>query len=192
MAAATIIQPEHVAVVTGAALGIGRAMCKRFAESGMSVVLADLPGADLDRAVDAVKAVSPRGLDGVLGAPTDVADPEQVQRLRDTVLAKFGKVNVLVNNAAIDLQGSITTGTEDDWVRCFAVNVKGVFLCSRAAVPHLTAAGGGSIVNHASVAGLVGGAVYLNVRSRRREDAHGAFVGDRADQERARQYRAAA
>ncbi len=95
-----ILQPGNVAVVTGAALGIGRAMCKRFAEAGMSVVLADLPGKDLDASVRELGALSPRGSGSVLGVPTDVADPDQVERLRDTVVAKFGKANVLANNAA--------------------------------------------------------------------------------------------
>ena len=89
MTAATIVQPDNVAVVTGAALGIGRAMCKRFAEAGMSVVVADLPGEELDRTVDALKAILPRGPDRILKAPTDVADPEKVQLLRDT---RHGKV----------------------------------------------------------------------------------------------------
>src|SRR5262245_23369088 len=100
MTAATIVQPDNVAVVTGAALGIGRAMCKRFAEAGMSVVVADLPGEELHRTVDALRAISRRGPDGILEAATDVADPDQVQRLRDTVMTKFGKVNLLANNAA--------------------------------------------------------------------------------------------
>jgi short chain dehydrogenase len=81
-AAATIVQPDNVAVVTGAALGIGRAMCNRLAEAGMSVVAADLPGEELDRTVDTLKAASPRGADGILEAPTDVADPGAGSRSR--------------------------------------------------------------------------------------------------------------
>ena len=86
MTAPTIVQPDNVAVVTGAALGIGRAMCRRFAEAGMSVVVADLPDEELDRTVDALKAISPRGPDGILKAPTDVADPDQVQSAREALL----------------------------------------------------------------------------------------------------------
>src|SRR6476469_9867102 len=93
------IQPGNVAVVTGAALGIGRAMCRMFAKAGMSVVLVDLEGPDLDATAAMVEALSPHGLEAVLAVPTDVADPMSIDRLRNAAMSKFGKVNLLANNA---------------------------------------------------------------------------------------------
>jgi NAD(P)-dependent dehydrogenase (short-subunit alcohol dehydrogenase family) len=154
MTAPTIVQPDNVAVVTGAALGIGRAMCMRFAEAGMSVVVADLPDAELDRTVDALKAISPRGPDGILEAPTDVADPEQVQRLRDTVLARFGKVNLLANNAATRI-GRGHGAPLADWRRAMDVNLWGPVLCVRAFLPAMLASTEpGVIVNVGSKQGI--------------------------------------
>jgi NAD(P)-dependent dehydrogenase (short-subunit alcohol dehydrogenase family) len=149
-----IVQPDDVAVVTGAALGIGRAMCRRFAEAGMSVVVADLPGEELDRTVDALKAISRRGLDGILKAPTDVADPEQVQRLRDTVMARFGKVNLLANNAATRI-GRGHEAPLADWRRAVDVNLWGPILGVRAFVPTMLASTEpGVIVNVGSKQGI--------------------------------------
>jgi hypothetical protein len=154
MTAATIVQPGNVAVVTGAALGIGRAMCKRFAEAGMSVVAADLPGEELDRTVDALKAISMRGPDGILKAPTDVVDPEQVKRLRDTVIAKFGKVNLLANNAATRIGRGHETPLAD-WRRAVDVNLWGPILGVRAFLPVMLASTEpGVIVNVGSKQGI--------------------------------------
>ena len=154
MTAPTIVQPDNVAVVTGAALGIGRAMCRRFAEAGMSVVVADLPGEELDRTVDMLEATSPRGPEGILKAPTDVADPEQVQRLRDTVIAKFGKVNLLASNAATRI-GRGHEAPLADWRRAMDVNLWGPVLGVRAFLPAMLASTeGGVIVNVGSKQGI--------------------------------------
>ena len=154
MTAPTIVQAGNVAVVTGAALGIGRAMCRRFAEAGMSVVVADLPGEELDRTVDALKAISPRGSDGILKAPIDIADPEQVQRLRDTVMTKFGKVNLLANNAATRI-GRGHEAPLADWRRAMDVNLWGPILGVRAFLPAMLASTEpGVIVNVGSKQGI--------------------------------------
>jgi NAD(P)-dependent dehydrogenase (short-subunit alcohol dehydrogenase family) len=153
MTTAPIVHPDNVAVVTGAALGIGRAMCKRFAEAGMPVVLADLPGEDLDAAVRSVKAVSPRP-DGIVGAPTDVADPLQVQALRDTVMARFGKINLLANNAA-SRAGRGHDADLAEWRRAMDVNLWGPVLGVRAFLPlMLASAEPGVIVNVGSKQGI--------------------------------------
>jgi NAD(P)-dependent dehydrogenase (short-subunit alcohol dehydrogenase family) len=154
MTAPTIVQPDNVAVVTGAALGIGRAMCRRFAEAGMSVVVADLPGEELDRTVDALKAISPRGPDGILKEPTDVADPEQVERLRDTVMTKFGKVNLLANNAATRI-GREYDAPLADWRRAMDVNLWGPIHGVRTFLPVMLASTEpGVIVNVGSKQGI--------------------------------------
>lgn len=152
--AATIVQPGHVAVVTGAALGIGRAMCKKFAEAGMPVVVADLPGEELNRTVDMLTALSPRGAEGILKAPTDVADPEQVQRLRDAAMARFGKVNVLANNAVTRI-GRGHEAPVADWRRAMDVNLWGPILGVRAFLPAMLASKEtGVIVNVGSKQGI--------------------------------------
>ena len=154
MTAPTIVQAGNVAVVTGAALGIGRAMCRWFAEAGMSVVVADLPCEELDRTVDALKAISPRGSDGTLKAPIDIADPEQVQRLRDTVMTKFGKVNLLANNAATRI-GRGHEAPLADWRRAMDVNLWGPILGVRAFLPAMLASTEpGVIVNVGSKQGI--------------------------------------
>jgi NAD(P)-dependent dehydrogenase (short-subunit alcohol dehydrogenase family) len=154
MTIAAIVQPNNVAVVTGAALGIGRAMCKRFAEAGMSVVLADLPGDDLDNAVHTMKGVSPRGPELILAAPTDVGDPAQMNQLRDRVMARFGKVNLLANNAATRI-GRGHDADLDEWRRAMEVNFWGAVLGVRAFLPQMLAsAETGVVVNVGSKQGI--------------------------------------
>jgi NAD(P)-dependent dehydrogenase (short-subunit alcohol dehydrogenase family) len=91
-----------------------------------------------------------------LAVATDVTDDAQVRAAVEQVRATLGEIGVLYNNAGIGSTGSVDVADEDDWDRCFAINVKGTFLCSRAVVPSMLAAGGGSIINQGSVAALVG------------------------------------
>lgn len=154
MTIGAIVQPDNVAVVTGAALGIGRAMCKRFAQAGMSVVLADLPGDDLDAAVHAMGALSPRGPGAIFAAPTNIAEPEQILRLRDTVIAKLGKVNLLANNAATRV-GRGHEADLADWRQAMEVNFWGPIVGVRAFLPAMLASGEpGAIVNVGSKQGI--------------------------------------
>ncbi|MCW2631355.1 MAG: dehydrogenase, short-chain alcohol dehydrogenase like protein [Pseudonocardia sp.] len=141
-----------VALVTGAGSGIGQVSAEMFAAEGAAVAALDVHGGCADRTVEAIAAAGGRAL----AIKADVTAATEVDAAVARVVDEFGQLDILFNNAAIDVLGSITTGSEEDWDRCFAVNVTGVFLCSRAAVPHLTTAGGGSIVNQASVAGLIG------------------------------------
>lgn len=99
MAGQSIIASGRVALVTGAASGIGKAAGKRFAAAGMSVCLVDLPGENLDNAVREMTEVSPSGQDGVYGHSADLSDPDQIGKLHTDVIARFGKVNLLMNNA---------------------------------------------------------------------------------------------
>jgi NAD(P)-dependent dehydrogenase (short-subunit alcohol dehydrogenase family) len=149
-----IVAPGNVAVVTGAALGIGRAMCKRFAEAGMSVVMADVPSDHFTASVDLVKGVSPRGDDVILAVPVDVADPHQVQQLRDHVMARFGKVNFLANNAVTRIGRGIDASVAE-WRQAMDVNLFGPIYGVRAFLPDMLASEeGGVIVNVGSKQGI--------------------------------------
>jgi len=141
-------------IVTGAALGIGRACSLRLAEEGASLALFDrIDGADTQRLVDELHAK---------GAPArywhvDVSNEKAVKAAIDGVADHFGALHVLVNNAGIAGTNKPTHElTEEEWDRVQAVNVKGVFFCTKHAIPHLRRAGGGSIVNLSSIYGLVG------------------------------------
>lgn len=142
-----------VAAVTGAALGLGRAAAVRMAEEGASVALLDV----LDGPGEALAVeLSSRGLAARYWR-CDVSREAEVAAVLDGVAAHFGRLDVLVNNAGVsgaDRPTHEITEAEWDWVQ--AINVKGVFFCTKHAVPHLKRAGGGSIINLSSIYGLVG------------------------------------
>jgi NAD(P)-dependent dehydrogenase (short-subunit alcohol dehydrogenase family) len=135
----------QVAIVTGAAQGIGRGIALVLADAGATVVVGDVQ--DAGETVDAVRARGGRAL----AVPTDVADPGQATALVRQASSEFGRVDVLVNNAALDAPPGIAWELADeDWRRTLAVNLDGVFYMSRAATRHMLSAGGGVIVNLAS------------------------------------------
>lgn len=137
-------------VVTGAASGIGREIARRFVEEGARLVLVDVD----DTALEALRLELGAAAEGAFAA--DVSDATAVARAVDGAAAVLGGLAVVVNNAGIPMLGAVRDLAEDDWDRVLAVDLKSVFLVSRAAWPHLEAAGGGAIVNTASVAGQVG------------------------------------
>lgn len=141
-----------VAVVTGAGSGIGRATAELFAREGAAVGVLDVRGEAAEDVAGVIRA------DGgqAVGVRADVTDDTQVRAGLAQVTARFGALAVLYNNAGIGSTGAVDVAEEADWDRCFAINVKGTFLCSRAAIGSMLAAGGGSILNQASVAALVG------------------------------------
>ncbi len=139
---------DKVAVVTGAGAGIGRAIARAFAEEGAKVVVADINGA---AAVETESLIMANG--GVaLAVTTDVADSQSVQALVNATLERFHAVHVLMNNAAIQVNKRIENTSPEEWARQMAVNVGGVFLCSKYFLPHLRATRG-SVVNMSSVNG---------------------------------------
>jgi NAD(P)-dependent dehydrogenase (short-subunit alcohol dehydrogenase family) len=141
----------RAALVTGAGSGIGRASAELFAAEGAAVAVVDVRADAAQETVDKLTAAGGRAL----ALAADVTSAEQVEAAVEQAAAEFGRLDLLYNNAGIDSRGSVAEATEDDWERCFAVNVKGTFLCSKAVIPHLRDAGGGTIVNQGSVAGLV-------------------------------------
>ena len=138
---------DRVAVVTGGAAGIGRAASLAFAREGATVAVVDLKGAD--------GVASEVELSGGRAAAftTDVARAADVQAMVDGVLARFGRIDVLVNNAGIGGPGSIEELTEEEWERTLAVNLKAHFLTCRAVVPIMRRQQRGHIVNVSSIAG---------------------------------------
>ncbi len=155
---------DRVAVVTGAASGMGLAFAHRFAEAGMKLVLADIEPAPLARAEAALRA---KGAD-VLALRTDVGIEAEVTALADASFARFGHVHVVCNNAGVSAVGSSRTPCWEiplpDWHWVLGVNFMGVLYGIRAFVPRMIAGGGeGHIVNTASVFGLMTQATPYNV-----------------------------
>lgn len=142
----------RVALITGAGSGIGRAAAQRFAVEGCAVAVVDMAASAAEETADKIVADGGRAIACAANVTVDTEVRVAVRRTVET----FGSLDVLYNNAGVNSSGSVTDATEEDWDRCFAVNVKGTFLCSRAAVAHLAASGSGAIVNQASVAALVG------------------------------------
>jgi 2-keto-3-deoxy-L-fuconate dehydrogenase len=142
---------QKVAVVTGAGSGIGAAIATLFARQGARTIVLDLN----DSADATVETIRAAGGDAV-ARRCDVAAPDAVTRTFSEVHATFGTLDILVNNAGIAHVGTIEQTTPEDLDRLYAVNVRGVFLCSRAAVEIMLQHGGGVIVNMASIASLVG------------------------------------
>jgi len=148
----------QVAVVTGAGSGIGRAAATLFAREGATVAVIDLAEAAAKETAAQIAGTGGRAMTAV----ADVSDPDQVSRAFDGILRDLGRVDVLYNNAGVNSSGSVLDATDEDWDRCFAVNAKGTFLCSRAAARPMVAAGGGSIINQGSVAAVVGVANFAS------------------------------
>lgn len=148
----------QVAVVTGAGSGIGRAAAALFAREGATVAIVDLAARAAGEAAEEITGAG----GGARAIGADIADPRQVDSAFGEILGEFGRVDVLYNNAGVNSTGSVLDATDEDWDRCFAVNAKGTFLCSRAAARPMTAAGRGSIINQGSVAAAVGVANFAS------------------------------
>lgn len=150
----SIFSVGNVAVITGAALGIGRSMAMRFAETGMSVVMADLESDSFEASVESVRDVAKRGSETVLAMVTDVADPEQITKLKTVTLDAFGKVDFLANNA-VTRSGRGINADLAEWRRAIDVNLFGPILGVRAFLPTLLDnPGPGAIVNVGSKQGI--------------------------------------
>lgn len=140
-------------VVTGGARGLGRAYCESLAAEGANVVAADIR--DTKATVDSVKSTG----GSAIGVELDVSDMSSCEAMAQAAIDSFGRVDALVNNAA--LYGDISGGRfdqipDDQWDKVMKVNIKGIWHCCKACVPHIRSAGGGSIVNISSLAATYG------------------------------------
>jgi len=131
-----------VAIVTGGASGIGAAAADRLASMGAHIAVLDLKPPSSD--------------DSHFAAQADVSDDESVRRAIERVIARFGRLDIVVNNAGIGAQGTIADNSDEEWHRVFDINVLGIVRVSRAALPHLRASPAPAIVNTASVAATAG------------------------------------
>ncbi|MGH9502446.1 MAG: SDR family NAD(P)-dependent oxidoreductase [Terriglobales bacterium] len=148
-----------IALISGAASGIGRAAALLFAREGASVVLTDIN----ESAGQNVAAEITKNGGRAIFEPSDVTRAEDCRRVVERAAREFGGIHILFNNAGIIRRASVVELSEADWDRVMAVNVKAIFLMSRVAIPIMASAGGGSIINTASGWGLAGGpraAVY--------------------------------
>ncbi|WP_377288291.1 SDR family oxidoreductase [Rhizobium sp. SG2393] len=138
---------NRMAIITGAGAGIGAAAAERFVSEGARVMVVDRDG---------VKAEAVATKIGADWLAVDVSDERAVAGMVETTAARFGRIDILVNNAGYGIRGSVVTTQADDWDRLMAVNLKGVYLCSKYVIPVMAAGGGGAIVNTASNVADVG------------------------------------
>ena len=142
-----------VVLITGGASGIGKTTAELFAREGAAVTIADI---DVQQGEAVVKAIVDAGREAIF-VRCDVTKASDCQQAVDQTLERWGKLDILFNNAGVTRRASVIETTEEEWDRVMAVNVKSVFLMSKAAIPVMIEAGGGAIVNSGSGWGLVGG-----------------------------------
>ncbi|MEY2458445.1 MAG: hypothetical protein QOG30_275, partial [Acidimicrobiaceae bacterium] len=147
----------RVALITGAASGQGRAAALLFAAHGASIAVIDVNDEDAGETVALVEKDGGAAI--ALHADVSVAD-DCARMIADTAEA-FGRIDVLYNNAAVQMSGRLVECTEEDWDRTIATNLNAVFWACRAAIPVMLAGDGGSIINTASVLGLIGSEGYV-------------------------------
>jgi 3-oxoacyl-[acyl-carrier protein] reductase len=142
---------NRVAIITGGARGIGRAIALKFASEGCAVVIVDLRE---DEAEETLRQIPDRESQGLF-IRCDVSNSAQVRSMVEQVKTKFGKIDILVNNAAISPpENSICDISEEEWDKVLAINLKSVFLCCKAVVPHMKEKRFGKIVNVSSLGAI--------------------------------------
>ena len=134
---------NKIAIVTGAASGIGFSIAKRYAAAGAKIAIADL---NLDAAEVAANAINAKFKDAALAVAMDVTDEEQVNAGVALVVAAWGTVDVLVSNAGIQIVNPIESFASADWKKMLAIHLDGAFLTSKAVIPHMYKQGSGAIL----------------------------------------------
>jgi 3-oxoacyl-[acyl-carrier protein] reductase len=148
--------PDKVALITGAASGQGRAAAVLFGAQGARVVIADV---DDEGSTETVRMLEEQGAEGV-AVHADVSRRADVDTMVEAAIDRYGRLDVLYNNAAVQMSGRLVECTEEDWDLTIATNLSAIFWACRAALPHLLTGDGGSIINTASTLGLIGSEGY--------------------------------
>ena len=148
--------PDKVALITGSGSGQGRAAARLFADHGARVVVVDIND---DGAAETVRLLEERGGEG-MAVHADVSSRPDVDRMVAAATERYGRLDVLYNNAAVQMSGRLVDCTEDEWDLTIATNLSAIFWACRAALPHLLEGDGGSIINTASTLGLIGSEGY--------------------------------
>ncbi len=138
---------DKVAIVTGAGKGIGWGIAKVFSQEGARVVVVDW---DEEAGKKTAEEINQSGGEALF-VKCDVSNEDQVKAMVEATVARFGRIDLLVNNAGVGVYKSVLDASSADWDHCLAVNLKGVFLCSKHAIPRMQAVGKGAIVNISSV-----------------------------------------
>ena len=145
----TKLLQDKVAIVTGAGRGLGEAVARAYAAEGAKVVVSDIDAAAAQKVADSLPG-------GAMAVACDVRDSAQVQALVDAAVARHGRLDIMVPNAGVARVAPLVATSYEEWREVTSVNLDGVFLCIRHAAPAIIAAGGGCIVNMASVTAKAG------------------------------------
>ncbi|MGB9791703.1 MAG: SDR family NAD(P)-dependent oxidoreductase [Thermacetogeniaceae bacterium] len=150
---------DKVAVITGAGSGIGRATAILFGNEGAKVIVSDYKEDTAKATLDEILKNKGEGI----AVRADVSNEEEVRQLMEKAFKSYGRLDILINNAGIGEVSPVEELSEEAWYRTIDINLKGVFLCTKHAIPYMRRSGGGSIVNNASILGHVsfpGAAAY--------------------------------
>ena len=142
---------NKVAIITGAGSGIGKTTALLFSEEGAQVAIVEI---DKERGQDTVDMIRGKGEEALL-IPTDITDSSQVKSMVNKVIETYGKMNILVNNAGLYLQGDAISTNEKQWDKIMMVNLRAAFLCCKYCIPPMIESGGGVVINVSSEAGIV-------------------------------------
>jgi NAD(P)-dependent dehydrogenase (short-subunit alcohol dehydrogenase family) len=143
---------DKIAVITGSGKGLGEAMALLFSREGAKIVVFDI---DEPAGQETVEQIQQQGGEAIF-VHGDVSKPDDAVRVIDAAVDAYGRVDVLVNNAGVHVDRTVADTTEEEWDRILGVNLKGVFLCSKAAIPQMRRQGGGNIICISSISGLIG------------------------------------
>ena len=144
---------DKVAIITGGASGVGEATARLFAEEGAKVAIVDI---NTERGERVTHSIRNTGAEAIF-VRTDLSSTSETRIMVETVVKKYGRLDILINNAGVDNRKSIVETSEEEWDRVLNVNLKSVYVACKYAIPVMRQNGGGAIVNVASFLGLVGG-----------------------------------
>lgn len=147
-----------VALVTGAAQGIGKAIALLLAEKGADVVVSDI---NFEKAQETAREIEEKGRKS-MALKVNVADPDEVEKMVEAIIEKFSRIDILVNNAGITRDKLLLRMSSEDWDAVLDVNLKGVFNCTKSVIKYMSKQRSGKIVNIASVVGLMGNVGQAN------------------------------